>query len=206
MADLGGAPALPQPSDALVRDGCAPLAQAGYACDSRRTVVGSAQHDAGAGERPKRRSRLSVKDVGHSSPSVMGQVRIISTPPGEAPLDVRRAWVGVVVPLPADHPEEPVRVLTDGVLTAPRTMLGRIWSRLTGRTQWWTGFALEGAECISALARSSPSAAQWWRDNTPRFLEPGHRLVFPSNSCELLRGTRMPNATDVGQKHDRDSG
>lgn len=64
MADLGGAPALPQPSDALVRDGCAPLAQAGYACDSRRTVVGSAQHDAGAGERPKRRSRLSVKDVG----------------------------------------------------------------------------------------------------------------------------------------------
>ena len=135
------------------------------------------------------------KDVGHSPPSVMGQVRIISTPPGEAPLDVRRAWVGVVVPLPDDHPEEPVRVLTDGVLTAPRTMLGRIWSRLTGRTQWWTGFELEGAECISALARSSPSAAQWWRDNAPRFLEPGHRLVFPSNSCELLRGTRMPNKT-----------
>jgi hypothetical protein len=66
MADLGGAPALPQPSDALVRDGGAPLAQAGYACDSRRTVVGSAQHDAAADRRPKRRRQLSVKDVGRT--------------------------------------------------------------------------------------------------------------------------------------------
>ena len=123
----------------------------------------------------------------------MTQVRIISVPPGEAPLDVRRAWVGVVVPLPIDHPDGPVRVLTSGVLTAPSTALGRIWSRLTGRTQWWTGFMLEGVDCITALERSSPSAARWWRDNTPRFLQPGHRLVFPSDSCELLRDSRMPN-------------
>lgn len=131
--------------------------------------------------------------VGHASAPGMAQVRIISVPPGEAPLDVRRAWVGVIVPLPADHPEKPVRVLTSGVLTAPRTLLGRIWSRLTGRTQWWTGYTLEGVDCMDALTRSSPSAAQWWRDNTPIILQPGYRLVFPSDSCQLLRDSRMPN-------------
>src|SRR5688572_15600413 len=81
--------------------------------------------------------RLPTDSVTRSLTPAMptNAVRIISTPPGEAPEEIRRAWVGLVVPLSARHGTGPRSYRAFGVLTAPRGMWRRLWGRLTGKTE-----------------------------------------------------------------------
>ena len=62
-------------------------------------------------------------------------VRIIATPPGEAPEEVRRAWVGLELPLAAGE-TGPHTTPVGGVLTGAHTFLGRLFKLLTGRRQY----------------------------------------------------------------------
>ncbi len=65
----------------------------------------------------------------------MAAIKIISTPPGEAPLHIREAWVELVLPLAVP----PVRSvwIVGGVLTGPKTALGQ-WLHLLLGCGWWT--------------------------------------------------------------------
>ncbi len=97
-------------------------------------------------------------------------VRVVDTPPGEAPESIRRAWVGVQLPLRRWEARAGMH-RTEGVLSQQH--------RGTG-----TGYAVNGRAAVEALASHSPEAAAWWRTNAPHVLAWGYRLWFPSDVCE----------------------
>ena len=114
----------------------------------------------------------------------MASIRIIATPAGEAPLHVREAWVGLVLPLAPDRggPRRVVRAF--GVLSGPRTFLGTFWSRLRGNSLRVDGYAVPILAALEVLGQSNPAAEQWWRDHTGHLIKPNGRLVFEAKACE----------------------
>jgi hypothetical protein len=102
----------------------------------------------------------------------VAHLRIVGIPFGEAPEEVRQAWIGVELPLrywenkPGLH--ESVGVLSD---QGSREDLG---------------YLVEGRIAVYHLAVREPEAAQWWRDNAPHVLERGYRLLFPAAVCEQV--------------------
>jgi hypothetical protein len=102
----------------------------------------------------------------------VAHLRILGTPPGEAPEEIRRAWVGIELPL--RHGEtEPSRLPTLGVLSEQGP-------------EMTTGYAVDGRAAVAALASRSPEAAAWWRENAPHVVASGYRLFFPPEVCERV--------------------
>jgi hypothetical protein len=102
----------------------------------------------------------------------VAHVRVVSTPPGEAPEEIRRAWVGVKLPL-RRWETKPDLHLTEGVLY-------RQTSTMT------SGYAVNGRAAVEALASHSPEAAAWWRTHAPHVVARGYRLWFPLDVCERV--------------------
>ena len=112
-------------------------------------------------------------------------IRIVNTPPGEAPLWVREKWVGLELPLV--HGDRGVReTYTSGVLTGPRNQFIAAWRRLLGRLPRKSGYAVDAQEAFAILERTSPAAAAWWRANVPRLNARGRKLLFSDAACELV--------------------
>ncbi|MGD0057959.1 MAG: hypothetical protein ABSD58_00935 [Verrucomicrobiia bacterium] len=121
-----------------------------------------------------------------SSPSQSRQpvrkIRIIRTPPGEAPEDIRKAWVGLVLPLSRFRPRR--TAWSAGVLTGPKTLFGYLTAVVSGRLQPQVVYVVVGHVAVDVLATESPEAAAWWREHAPHILRPGWRLTFPAEVCE----------------------
>ncbi len=109
-------------------------------------------------------------------------IRIIAIPPGEAPEDIRRAWVGVRIPLPLFHGHAK-DWRSVGVLTGPKSFFARLLALFSGRFVRRHGYAVSVIEAISALEAANPAAAKWWRENTPRAIGPGKAFVFAAEVC-----------------------
>jgi hypothetical protein len=102
----------------------------------------------------------------------VAHLRILRVPPGEAPEEIRRAWVGIELPLRRGE-TQPNPLWSVGVLSqqGPATL---------------TGYAVEGRAAVAALAREAPEAAWWWRTHAPHVVATGYRLFFPTEVCERL--------------------
>lgn len=112
-----------------------------------------------------------------------GRIRIVRRPDGEAPDWVRDAWIGVELDLVYSKP------LTSegfGVLSAPRTVWGYWWRRLTGRIQRFTGYVVDSHEAVRRVEALSPAAAAWWRDNAGDLVRPGETFIFDLPACEKI--------------------
>lgn len=112
-------------------------------------------------------------------------IRITRTPPGEAPLEVREKWVGLVLPVAPGH-RAVRRALTVGVLTGPKSFFGRLRDFFLGRLGTVDGYPVDSATAVAILAHHHPDAAAWWR--TVAKLRPGGRLMFHAHVCEPLDG------------------
>jgi hypothetical protein len=122
-------------------------------------------------------------------------VRIVDVPPGEAPEEVRRAWVGLELPLVAGETgPRPVRGV--GVLSGPRTFFGQLLALLTGRSCQAYGYVIDAHQALVLLAEKAPWAAQWWRESAPHAVEPGRRFIFAAEVCE--RAGRLRTAPPRG--------
>jgi hypothetical protein len=99
-------------------------------------------------------------------------LRILRTPSGEAPEAIRRAWVGIELPLRRGEPE-PKYLQSVGVLSQQGPEVT-------------SGYAVDGCAAVAALASQSPAAAAWWWKNAPRVLASGYRLFFPPEVCERV--------------------
>lgn len=114
------------------------------------------------------------------------RVRIVNVPPGEAPDAVRRAWVGLVLPIAEPFPS-PVAVPYYGVLTGPRTWLGHVRRSLTGRVPPREScYLVPVDDTLDELVRANSSAATWWRENTPDLIGVGQVFGFPARVCEEI--------------------
>ena len=112
------------------------------------------------------------------------RIEIVAIPPGEAPEEIRRQWIGLVVPALHDRP---VRTETTGILTGPRTRFGW-WLRLKlRRTETMLGYRVNARTAIETLELSAPEAATWWRSNRPDLMDGKHQIIFPADVCRLVR-------------------
>ena len=113
----------------------------------------------------------------------MASIRIKSTPPGEAPVSIREAWVGLELPLLRD---KPLRYLASGVLTGPRGFLETLLHLLTFRMKLRTGYVVPSLAAIEILEKSNFAAGRWWRENAPHAARKGRHFVFSTECCELV--------------------
>jgi hypothetical protein len=97
-------------------------------------------------------------------------VRIIATPGGEAPLDVRGAWVGLTLPL---SDLDPCTIETIGVVSGSKKLS-------------MTGYRVDGRQAVDVLATKAPWAAAWWLEQTPHVVVGGYQLVFSVEVCEIV--------------------
>ena len=110
-------------------------------------------------------------------------IRITSTPQGEAPREVRMAWIGLELPLA--NPDM-IEASTLGVLSARRW-----WTRLRSRlgllpANTMQGYLVERFRAISFLQRHAPEAAAWWIANLPEVAQDdGTLFLFDRDCCEL---------------------
>jgi len=98
-------------------------------------------------------------------------IKIIAVPSGEAPLEVREQWVGLVLPVDPSY-EALGRIGFIGVLGGPPDQ------------ENMGGYPVKTQEAIRLLEEKSPEAARWWR-SLPHlnFLD---YLVFGRKFCELV--------------------
>ena len=112
------------------------------------------------------------------------RIRILTIPPGEAPLSVRMAWVGLDLPL------DPRRVgrqlaMAAGVLSSPRGWWQQIVGLVTGRYAVKTGYAVNALEAVNLLQAKAPVAAAWWREHCAHLLDGKRWFLFPTAGCEV---------------------
>ncbi len=114
------------------------------------------------------------------------RVRIVAVPPGEAPEAIRRAWVGLVLPLAGGDDSESSKATGYGVLSRRPAwgILARLWHRLTGRPARSRQYIVPVDAAIAILDRTSPDAAKWWRDHTPYLFGVGDQFGFAAEMCE----------------------
>ncbi len=93
---------------------------------------------------------------------------IIETPPGEAPLWVRQAWVGLTLPIRELPSEEE----------------GFQFGAMGGRPENIGGYCVDVEEALRALEIKNPEVAEWWRNNPLLIL--ADRLSFARSVCRLL--------------------
>lgn len=107
-------------------------------------------------------------------------IRITGTPPGDAPDNVRAAWVGLVLPLAKSG----VRTIpTIGVLSCPKTWFGLAWARLSSKTEKQKGYIVDAHRAVEILAYHAPDAAKWWRENAASAIQPGRHFLFAAEVC-----------------------
>ena len=108
-------------------------------------------------------------------------IRIISTPPGEAPEHVRAAWIGLTLPAIVSGPRT---IETVGVLSRPKTWFGLLLARILGKTQQVRGYVVDANRAVEILATHSPDAAKWWRESATRSVRPGQYFLFHAEVCQ----------------------
>jgi hypothetical protein len=114
------------------------------------------------------------------------QIRIISIPPGEAPEEVRKAWIGLVLPVPDKYANVDAAPVA-GVLSGPKTFFGIILARFRGQIKREPGYVVAADTAVEILNQHAPDAATWWRQNAGRTIAPGKHFVFARDVCEVIR-------------------
>jgi hypothetical protein len=110
-------------------------------------------------------------------------VKITTIPPGDAPENVRAAWVGLTLPLAKPG----VRTIpTMSVLACPKTWLGIVFARFAGKMQPEKGYVVDAHRAVEILASHAPAAAKWWNENASSAIRPGRQFLFAAEVCQEI--------------------
>jgi hypothetical protein len=117
-----------------------------------------------------------------SNPRRAMDIRIVKRPNGEAPEEVRDAWIGLLLPVLPRY-SRMIERRSVGVRARPRTWLG-MWFKSLSRPRK-RGYPDDTTAAIDLLASVNASAAAWWRTNTPDLFKPGRCLFFDDECCTV---------------------
>jgi hypothetical protein len=101
---------------------------------------------------------------------VAGKIVITSVPIGEAPLDIRAAWVGLELPV---KNREPISVSGEGVIT-----------RSTMSAEW--GYVVDAPAALHLLMAHHHDAAKWWLTTRGELCRSGAEFVFRDVECTKI--------------------
>lgn len=111
------------------------------------------------------------------------RLRISRTPSGAAPEHVRRALVGLELPLREAGEFALVSVLE---ARGPSSRVEAWWWRLTGRVKRSRGFSVPVLDALAVLEAARPLEAAWWRQNAPHLCLPLKHFVFDASCGEVV--------------------
>jgi hypothetical protein len=114
-------------------------------------------------------------------------VRIIKRPNGEAPENIRDAWIGLALPVRPQVPRA-IKVRSFGVFTGPRNWLTSKLRTFTGGGEPTSGYAVDPDAAIQLLKQANPLAAAWWLANAPHLLKNGRSFLFAEDCCRVEPG------------------
>ncbi|MBL7129315.1 MAG: hypothetical protein ISS16_10075 [Ignavibacteria bacterium] len=111
------------------------------------------------------------------------KIRIVKIPLGEAPIHIRKAWIGLILPLLANDYKPQIKH-TAGILSGPKSLIGMLGAICFGKTKRKEGYLVDSNIAINLLEQNSPEAADWWKTNAPHIMRPGFGLSFNTDACE----------------------
>ena len=126
----------------------------------------------------------------------MPSIRIIKTPAGEAPLHIREAWVGLVLPLEEGEFAHRTRFPSFGVLSGPKTRLGALLKLYFGRVPQQSAYLVNSLAAMKVLRESDPAAARWWYENASHVIAPTRGFLFEVEACEEVPDEESPSAVE----------
>lgn len=113
------------------------------------------------------------------------KIRIIGVPPGEAPEAVRKAWVGLELPLAAG--ETTARsARTVGVISGAKSRLDHVTHGVEDTAVTRRGYVVDAHGALEVLALHEPDAAAWWEQNAPHAVRRGRKLMFAAHVCREI--------------------
>src|SRR5262245_23800899 len=116
----------------------------------------------------------------------LAKIKIVAAPPGEAPEDIREAWVGIVLPVVPGH-LRPIHMRQFGVVTGPKTPLMVRLAAFLGLGKGHDAtYPVEAGTALRLLADHAPLAEAWWRSNTPHLYREGMVFGFAEDVCEIV--------------------
>jgi hypothetical protein len=114
-------------------------------------------------------------------------VRIVKRPSGEAPENIRDAWIGLVLPVRPRFPHA-ITARSFGVLTGPRNRLTSKLRTFMGGGEPTSGYAVDPGAAIELPKQANPLAAAWWLANAPHVLKNGRSFLFDEDCCRVEPG------------------
>ncbi len=100
------------------------------------------------------------------------RIRVLKMLDGEAPDEVRRAWIGLILAA-LNGPDGPVhQVGTKGVTSGEAQGIK-------------AAYLVPTAAALTVLSQANPAAARWWQDNIS-YAASDRPLVFPAEACEVV--------------------
>ena len=111
------------------------------------------------------------------------KIRIKRSPAGEAPDEIRAAWIGLSLPLA--YPNRS-KWKGFGVITGPKLWITRMIRVFLGRADEVDGYCVDAHEAIHRLSSHNPEAARWWKKNVPTVVRKGQYLIFDADACEVI--------------------
>ncbi len=131
------------------------------------------------------------------------EVRVIAVPPGEAPEHIRRAWLGLVLPLAPWAPGPVEGAECDGP-TKPVGVFATLARLLTGRYPGGLYYVTSVDAALAVLERASPGASAWWLENTPHLIGANRTFQIAAGVCEEVPGpgdrSTRPHRLRVGSR------
>ena len=119
------------------------------------------------------------------------KIKITSSPVGDAPSEVRAAWIGLTLPLVV---EQRGSWKGFGVLSSPKTLISQMFMMLVGRAYKIDGYIVDAHNAVSQLALHNPKAAEWWFRNAPKAIAEGQNFIFDAQACEEIDDFEQPKS------------
>jgi hypothetical protein len=107
-------------------------------------------------------------------------IRVIRTPHGDSPQEIREAWIGTTLPIVGRRAR---RQLTYDETQGHRNLL---WVTLLATFRigkFQRVYTVHAKTAVDILAQHRPEAADWWRQNTPHVLGRFRYLGFQEDVC-----------------------
>jgi hypothetical protein len=117
-----------------------------------------------------------------------GRIRITKVPGGEAPEEIKKAWLGLVLPCYPIAGEIAGKRL--GVVT------GKVRSEEKACGDSYSYFIVPQAEALMELRKHAPAAAQWWKAHG--YPHPVLKnFTFRADEAEIVSGVTMQAIREV---------